>query len=151
LAAFFQGLRDRKEISRDTLLAQVDLSEADEARKREREAENFDDIFDTISALNDPVEIAKVQAELNKKATEHQAEIDMKKADQAQKLQVKTAKSVPPPADNQTGGGGANQPQPKQDPKAIGRARGGRNNGGGAAPGTGQGQAPDPRKKPKGS
>lgn len=44
-AMFFMDLRDRREISRDTLLSQIDLSEDEEARKMEREAEFFDDIF----------------------------------------------------------------------------------------------------------
>lgn len=42
---FLQELRDRGDISRETILGEVDLVQADEARKRETEAEVYDDIF----------------------------------------------------------------------------------------------------------
>jgi hypothetical protein len=53
----------------------------------------------------------------------------------------------PPGAPNKPG---AKNLVPPVDPKAIGRTRGGNRNGGGAAPGTGQGKpATNPRKKAK--
>lgn len=48
MAAFLIDLRDRNEISRDTLLSQIDLDQTTEARKREREKDQYDDIFQTI-------------------------------------------------------------------------------------------------------
>lgn len=40
-------LRDRRELSRSTMLGEMDFSQEDEARKLEMEAELFDDIFQT--------------------------------------------------------------------------------------------------------
>jgi hypothetical protein len=51
-ATFYMDLRDRREISRDTLLAQIDISEDDEARKMEREAELYDDVFQSEVPFN---------------------------------------------------------------------------------------------------
>lgn len=46
IATFMQDLRDRGDISRETLLSEVDIDQADEALKREREKDNgWDDIF----------------------------------------------------------------------------------------------------------
>lgn len=46
LTNFFMELRDRGDISRETLLAQVDINQEEEARKREREEEDgLDEIF----------------------------------------------------------------------------------------------------------
>ena len=43
---FMMDLRDRGDISRETLLAEVDINQEDEARKREREEEDgYDEIF----------------------------------------------------------------------------------------------------------
>ena len=41
-------LREAKEISRETILSQLDLDQADEAASRKREAEEYDDTFGTI-------------------------------------------------------------------------------------------------------
>lgn len=45
VATFMQDLRDRGDISRDTLLSEVDVDQDDEARRREREKERFDKVF----------------------------------------------------------------------------------------------------------
>jgi hypothetical protein len=47
-AVYLQDLRDRGDISRYTTLAEIDLDEADEARKREMEKEKYDDIFSPV-------------------------------------------------------------------------------------------------------
>lgn len=100
LASFMFDLRDRGDISRETILAQIDIDQDDEARKRKREAEAMDDIFQTAVPFNSPLN-----------------------------------NPVNP------GGGGV------ADPRAAGRTQGGNRNGGGSAPGTGQGQPPrNPRK-----
>jgi hypothetical protein len=49
IAVFLQDLRDRGDISRSTILAWVDLSEEEEAAKREREAEHYDEIFSPVN------------------------------------------------------------------------------------------------------
>lgn len=45
IATFLQDLRDRGDLSRETLLAELDIDQDEEARKREREAELYDDVF----------------------------------------------------------------------------------------------------------
>lgn len=45
LAVYLQDMRDRGDLSRYTTLAEIDIDEADEARKREMEADKYDDIF----------------------------------------------------------------------------------------------------------
>lgn len=45
LAQFLQDLRDRGDVSRETVLSEVDIDEDEEATLREREAELYDDIF----------------------------------------------------------------------------------------------------------
>ncbi len=47
VATFLQDLRDRGDISRETVLDEMDFSQYDEARKRQREKKFFDDIFET--------------------------------------------------------------------------------------------------------
>lgn len=46
VATFLQDLRDRGDISRETLLSEVDIDQDEEALKREREAVSFDKIFE---------------------------------------------------------------------------------------------------------
>ncbi len=94
-AMYFMDLRDRREISRDTLLSQIDLSEDEEARKMEREAEFFDDIFQSTVPFSGKIGMS----------TETEAA-----------------------------------------PRTGGRTGGGNKNGGGAAPGTGQGESPQKTK-----
>jgi hypothetical protein len=47
LATFFLDLRDRGEISRDTMLSEFDFDQAEEARKRKIEKERYDSTFET--------------------------------------------------------------------------------------------------------
>jgi hypothetical protein len=47
-------LRDRHELSRSTLLGEMDFSQADEAQKLEMEKELYDDIFQTAVPFNSP-------------------------------------------------------------------------------------------------
>lgn len=47
-ASFLLDLREANELSRDTILSQFDLDQRDEARQREREAELYDDTFNTF-------------------------------------------------------------------------------------------------------
>lgn len=44
-----QSLRDRGDISRETILAELNFSQELEARRREKEAEEFDDIFTPVN------------------------------------------------------------------------------------------------------
>jgi hypothetical protein len=43
---FMQELRDRGDLSRETLLSEMDITQHEEANRRERERENWDDIFE---------------------------------------------------------------------------------------------------------
>lgn len=130
LATFMMDLRDRREISRATLLSQVDLSEVEEGRKREREKEHYDGVFETLTPIIDP----------DKQLDNQLAVIDATPDPVAPAAPAKTPARK---ADTKTGGGG------NTDPKGAGRTGGGNRNGGGSAPGSGQGQAPDPRRKAK--
>ena len=47
VATFLQDLRDRGDISRESILEELDFSQATEARNRQREEEFFDGIFET--------------------------------------------------------------------------------------------------------
>lgn len=47
LADYLMDLRDRGEISRETLLSHIDINQHEEALRRERESEDYDDIFKT--------------------------------------------------------------------------------------------------------
>lgn len=47
LAAYLLDLRDRGDLSRQSILSEIDYSEAEEAHKREVEAEQYDHIFQT--------------------------------------------------------------------------------------------------------
>jgi hypothetical protein len=49
IATYLQDLRDRGDISRETILAELDILEADEAIKRKREADMYDDIFGPVN------------------------------------------------------------------------------------------------------
>lgn len=59
VATYLQDLRDRGDISRETMLQELDLSQPEEARQREREAEHYDDVFAPVNVpfstpLGDP-------------------------------------------------------------------------------------------------
>ena len=49
IALYMQQLRDRGDISRETILAELDILESDEAVKREREKEIYDEIFTPVN------------------------------------------------------------------------------------------------------
>jgi hypothetical protein len=49
IANFLQQLRDRGDISRETILAELDIMEDEEAIKRAREAERYDEIFSPVN------------------------------------------------------------------------------------------------------
>lgn len=53
IATFLQALRDRGDISRATILAELDILEHDEAIKREREAKHYDKIFTPTNVPHD--------------------------------------------------------------------------------------------------
>lgn len=165
LAAFFLDLLDRKHISRATVLEQIDLDEDDEALKKIREQEDYDSTFDSLTPIQDPDQQHGFAIELEK-LTETNAE---KLANLTHKNQLETldkeqvvnkavgvpAKKGTPTATNPSGAAPkkaapVKKATPNADPKSAGRSGGGNRKGGGAAPGTGQGQAPDARRKAKG-
>lgn len=49
VATYLQDLRDRGDISRETMLQELDLSQAEEARQRDRESEHYDDVFTPVN------------------------------------------------------------------------------------------------------
>lgn len=52
IATFMQDLRDRGDISRGTILSEMDLNQDEEARKREREKENgYDKLFEPTNTI----------------------------------------------------------------------------------------------------
>lgn len=51
---FYQELRDRGDLSRETILREIDLDQDQEARRRKREKEQFDDIFKPPMAMLAP-------------------------------------------------------------------------------------------------
>lgn len=144
-ATFLLDLREANEISRETILSQFDLDQADEARMLEREAEKYDDIFQTQVPFSTP---------------------NPKLGPDGQPA---------PGGQGGTGAGGGGNVAPhshgpdgtpvpmpaapvkkaakkttRSSQRQAGRSGGGTRNGGGAAPGTGQGQAPrNPRKRSK--
>lgn len=157
LAAVFLDLLDRRHISRGTVLEQIDLDEDDEARKREREIDAFDDIFDSLTPIQDPQQVQDHALEtLNKDQQNSLETLDKQQQfqDEQGDKQRKFAAAHPP-----AGPGGAKpaakatpakKPTPKADPKSAGRSGGGNRSGGGSAPGSGQGQAKDPRRRARG-
>ncbi len=54
LAAYLLDLRDRGDLSRDSILSEIDYSEAEEAHKREVEAVKYDHIFQTSVPYSAP-------------------------------------------------------------------------------------------------
>lgn len=177
LAAYLMDLLDRHAISRGTLLEQIDLDEDDEARIIKREQENFDQTFNPLTPLTDPElqhKFAMQQADQAQKNA-----IEMLKEQQKDKLEILDKEQVVPkpvgvPAKKGTPTDAPAGPAPPKDggtttvdhhvktttvvkkapgnsdPKSAGRTQGGNRSGGGAAPGTGQGQPADPRRKAKG-
>jgi hypothetical protein len=135
-ASFLLDLRASSELSRETLLSQFDMDEADEARLLEREREIYDDIFQTAIPFDAP------------------------QNNQQRTGQPQVNQDPNTPGKTNTDQSGKPSTGPKNQPKdpassttpegqrRAGRRAGGTKNGGGAAPGTGQGQAPrNPRRK----
>lgn len=98
-ASFLMELRQSNELSRETLLSQFDIDQADEAQMLQREEEQYDQIFQTQVPF-----------------------------------------STPNPRNGSTDP--AADPTNRTAQRQAGRTGGGTRNGGGAAPGTGQGQDP---------
>jgi hypothetical protein len=133
VANFLLQLRDRGDMSRSSILEEVDYDEADEARKREYEKEYYDDTFAPtnvpFSATGAPLAPGTAPAGTKKPGATKVIPPHGHAPDG-------TAVPLPPakaPRATKTAA-------PTQDPKSAGRSQGGNNNGGGAAPGTGQGQ-----------
>lgn len=163
LAAFILDLLDRKHISRATALEQVDFAEDEEAERLERQHEVYDVIFDSLTPLQDPDQ--QHQFAVDMAAIESKNAITMQKEVQKDKLEILDkeqtvpkavgvpAKKGTPTAANPGAGGSSSTPKASPvkkapantDSKSAGRT-GGNRNGGGAAPGTGQGQTKDPRR-----
>ena len=122
MATFMLDLRANSELSRETILSQFDIDQADEARLLEREREVYDDIFKTAIPFDSP--------QNNQQRTPAQPVVD-------------PAAKPKSPADDS----GAKTPEQQ---RRAGRRQGGTKSGGGAAPGTGQGQpAKNPRRTSK--
>lgn len=112
LASYYLDLRDRGDMSRESVLDEVDISQVDEARKRQREQDRYDKVFVPTN--------------------------------------VPFSGQAGPGGGGQGNNGTPNNTGGPADPKAAGRTMGGLRNGGGAAPGTGQGQLPrNPRRRSK--
>jgi hypothetical protein len=109
-ATFLLDLRDRGDLSRESILEEVDFDQLTEWRRRKNEKAKFDDVFETTVPYSDP------------------------------KAQPNPAKHAGSPTSGPPAKVGS--PTMKADPKSAGRRLGGNKGGGGAAPGTGQGQAP---------
>lgn len=112
-ANFLLDLRDRGDLSRESILEEIDYDQYTEFRRRKVEKDRYDDTFETVVPYTAP-------------------------------------KATPSPVKQRGGPGAVDTGKPAVDPKAAGRRQGGTRNGGGAAPGTGQGKAPvNPAKKSK--
>lgn len=166
-ATFLLDLRESNEISRNTILSQFDLDQADEARMLEREAEQYDDIFMTqvpFSVPNPKIApdspgtkpglIPKKGGAVPRGGGQQPATTPDPNAPanipphthtpDGQTVPLvparvrKSAKKAAPAA----------QPATRSAKRQAGRSGGGTRNGGGAAPGSGQGQpARNPRRK----
>lgn len=131
LANYLLDLRDRGDLSRQSVLEEVDYNQDDEAKRRKREAdEGLDELF---APTNVPFDGAPAPGQPGVPG--------------APNNNVPKGAVRPPGTPNKPG---AKNLVPRVDPKAQGRTKGGNRNGGGSAPGTGQGKpATDPRKKAK--
>jgi hypothetical protein len=127
-ASFLLDLRAARELSRETLLSQMDMDQGDEAAMLQREAEKYDDIFMTQVPFTAP------------NGTPSGGPGGPPGA----------PGGGPPNAPGPGGGGAPGTTPPPAGPmpgspaelKRQGRTGGGNRNGGGRAPGTGQGQPP---------
>lgn len=150
LAAFLLDLRDRGDISRDSILSEFDFSQEEEARKREREAEQYDEIFQTAVPYS-----GNITTDINAGAAAKSAPGGAAGGGGASSPNIPdhghapTGEPVPlgPSSRSKTA---SNKKTGTADTKSAGRRQGGTKNGGGSAPGSGQGQTPrNPRKKSK--
>lgn len=145
LAAFLLDLRDRGDISRDSILSEFDFSQEEEARKREREAEQYDEIFQTAVPYSGNI-TTDINAGAAAKSAPGGGAATPNIPDHGH---APTGEPVPLPQDS-TPQPAANKKTGSADTKSAGRRQGGTKSGGGSAPGTGQGQAPrNPRRKSK--
>lgn len=155
LAAFILDLLDRKHISRGTALEQIDLDEDEEARRKTREAEYEDNIFKSLTPLQDPNQTQDFAKETLQLTQDNSLEtldkthtFQEKQAEQDRKFAAAHPPAAPKPA-AKTATPVKKKPA-NADPKSAGRSGGGNRSGGGSAPGTGQGQPKDPRRGAKG-
>jgi len=107
IASFLMDLRDRGDLSRESILEELDFDQEQEFLRRQLEAEKYDSTFQTVTPWG-PATPAESPEDTPDDGTQDQVQ------------------SSPP----------------KLDPRTGGRNLGGNRRGGGAAPGTGQGQAP---------
>lgn len=151
---FLLDLRDRGDLSRDSILNELDFDQEDESIKRQREARDYDSIFvQTNVPFSAPGPGHAVPVGPGGKPNEEPA------GTSTNVPAIPAAPGAPPPPVVPHGhapdGSPVSLPQAPNrgakapiSPKAAGRAGGGNRNGGGAAPGSGQGQAPR-RGRPK--
>jgi hypothetical protein len=133
-ASFLLDLRASSELSRETLLSQFDMDEADEARLLEREREIYDDIFQTAVPFDAP----QNNQQRNPTVNQDPNTPGKTNTDTSGKPQTGPKSQPKDPASSTT----------PEGQRRAGRRAGGTKSGGGAAPGTGQGQAPrNPRRK----
>ena len=154
-------LRANREVSRDTIHSMLDLDQAEEAKLMEREAEQYDDIFMTHVPFDGSTPIPHVPSDKSPgdpgyaapggdgtppagggdPAQPPESAGHTVKVKQTGDIEISPAKA---PADKtqKAGSGGTST----ADKRRAGRQGGGTRNGGGAAPGSGQGQAPAGRK-----
>jgi hypothetical protein len=151
-ATFLLDLREANEVSRNTILSQFDLDQADEARMLQREAEQFDDIFMT------QVPFAAPNPKIAPDAPGTKPGLVPRKGGAVPRGGQAAPANVPPHAHTPDGqtvpvvparvrksakkAPAAPQPSTRSATRQGGRQGGGTRNGGGAAPGSGQGQPP---------
>lgn len=124
-------VRDRGDLSRESMLNELDYDQEDEARQRQREERDYDHIFTPTNVPFDaPVKTgapaavsAPAKAPAPTKAAPAKVTAPAKKA---------ATRSVAAPRTSDT--------RSAPTPRAAGRQGGGTRNGGGAAPGSGQGR-----------
>lgn len=105
IAVYLQDLRDRGDISRYTTLAELDIDEADEAMKRQREAELYDDIFTPVNVPFSSPQVPPAQDQ-----PQDQPE------DQVDEQPPANTKGAGRRGGGRTGGGGANRQSLKTNP-----------------------------------
>lgn len=133
-ATFLLDLRAARELSRDTLLSAFDMTQEDEAEMLEREAKEFDPIFQTLATPGAAPATNPNPAIPLPNESGGPSHPTSEPGGGTVKVTV-TAPAAP----------GAPAASPAKGPAAqrrAGRQGGGNRAGGGAAPGTGQGKAP---------